>query len=216
MKYKKSLVLFLIIITIVTGLTFYTAKNKDKVIIPKKLDQPIKESTNNISITPTNSQADYSDWDLFRNGYSLPLPPGCKNTSDKGGTEVNEIGNSPKSTIGSIQKISITVLSDKKSTGQRFTTQREFEDWLKVEGEVQGSIQKLDNLMIDNERAIELLDQSGGENEWMIITWIRKDNKNIYINFEGNQKYNTSDASAIDYILSNFKFIAPPMTGSKK
>lgn len=216
MKYKKSLILLLIIITAVTAFTFYTAKNKNKVIIPERLNQTTDKSVNNIPITPTPSQPNYSDWTLFRNGYSLPLPPEWKNTSDRGGTAILEVGDSPESKIGNIQQISITVLSDAKSTGQRFTTQREFDDWSKVEGEVQGSIQKLDNLTIDNEKAIELLDESGGENEWMIITWIRKDNRNIYINFKGNQKYDTDDAVATDYILSNFKFTSPSITSSKK
>lgn len=206
MKYAKSLKVFLILMVLVAGLTIYTAKNEDKVIIAEKSDQP----------APTASGPDYSQWTLFRNGYALPLPPDWQNTSDTGGTAVLAVGDTPESKIGSIQQISVTVLSDEKATGQRFTTQTEFDDWSMVEGEVQGSIQKLENRTVDNEKAIELLDASGGENEWMIITWIRKDNRNIYINFEGNQKFEAQDVAAIDYILSNFKFVAPPMTGSKK
>lgn len=209
MNYKKSLIKFLVIMVFVTALTLYTAKNRDKVIIPGK-------GTPTISVRPTISDRDYSKWTLFRNGYAFPLPPGWKNTSDTGGTAVLEAGSSSEGKIGSIYKITVTVLSDEKATGQRFTTQREFEEWSKVEGEVQGPIQRIDNRTVDGEKAIELLDVSGGENEWMIITWVRKDNKNVYINFKGNKKYERADAAAIDHILSNFTFTTPQITGSKK
>ncbi len=50
----------------------------------------------------------YADWTLFRNGYTLPLPPDWKNTSDTGGTAVLE----PGTPVGSIVKLSVTRLSD--------------------------------------------------------------------------------------------------------
>ena len=202
---KIVLVSVIIILTLMFGVTFLkeSFRNKNKKISPL------------ISVSPTKAQKKYEDWTLFRNGYSLPIPSDWKNSSDVGVTAVLEPRDSIANELKNIQKISITVLSDEKATGQRFTTEKEFFEWSAVVGEVQGKIQKLDNLSVNGEKAIMLIDVSGGDNEWKIIVWVRKDNMNLYINFDGLGKYNEADAEVINYITSQFNFVAPPMTGTE-
>ncbi|HYD35196.1 MAG TPA: hypothetical protein VD999_03970 [Vitreimonas sp.] len=171
---------------------------------------PVFESP---SPTPSGTPAtplDYTTWKLFRNGYALPLPPNWKNTSDSNGRAVFHPGDK----VGSLTEISVTVLSDAKAPqGQQFTTQAEFDQWSAVQGDVQGAIQKIDNVTVDGQPGLMLLDTRGGEDQWLVIVWVRKDKNNLYLTFKGNQKYDVADASAIDYIVSKFTFTAPPMTG---
>lgn len=188
-------------------LIFNLRKNK----IPAASVSPSPSALTMPSITVT--PVEYADWSLFRNGYALPLPPAWKNTSDRAGTAVLE----PGKPIGSIQKISVTVLSDAKAPqGQRFTTQKELDNWLAVSGEVQGPIQKIKNNTLDKESGVILFDNSKGENNWLTISWARKNNTNIYLTFVGNEKYGDLDQKAIDYIVSGFRFTPPPMGGNEE
>lgn len=202
---KVVLVSVIIVLALMFGVTFLkeSFRNKNKKISPQ------------ISVSPTKVQNKYDDWVLFRNGYALPLPPDWKNSSDTGGTAVLEPRDPMANELKNIQKISITVLSDEKATGQRFTTEKEFFEWSAINGEVQGKIQKLDNLTVSGEKAIMLIDVSGEDNVWKIIVWVRKDNINLYINFDGLGKYDEVDAEVINYITSQFNFVAPPMTGKE-
>ena len=195
MAIKKRFLIIGAILIAVAVFTVFLSRSKDKVIW-----QPESQQVEQVQQLNT-------DWVIFRNGYSLPVPPGWKNTSDKGGRAVLVPGESEESRIGSISEISVTVVSDANSPkGQQFTTQKEFDDWLKVEGEVQGPVQKLDNIRLDNTEGIELLVIHDRDNSWNIIVWSRKEGSNLYINFKGNKEYSTEDAEAIDYIVSNFKF----------
>lgn len=202
---KVVLVSVIIVLALMFGVAFLkeSFRNKNKKISPS------------ISVSPTKVQNKYKDWNLFRNGYALLIPSDWKNSSDVGGTAILEPSDPLNNELKNINKISITVLSDKKATGQRFTTEKEFFEWSAVVGEVQGKIQKLDNLTVGGEKAIMLIDASGGDNEWKIIVWVRKDNINLYINFDGQGKYNKADAEVINYITSQFNFVAPPMTGKE-
>ena len=161
--------------------------------------------------TPTIMIADRADWTLFRNGYAFPLPPDWKNSSDRGGTAVLEPTDISTNTLGTIQRISTTILSDKKASGQRFTTEREFGDWGAVKGEVQGKIQKLDDVTVDGEKALLLIDRSV-DNKWTIIVWTRREQMNFYINFGGVGKYGAAETETINYIISHFNFVAPERT----
>ena len=163
-----------------------------------------------ISVSPSPVSLSYADWTLFSNGYALPIPPDWKNTSDTGGTAVLE----PGTKIGTIQKISITRLSDAKApAGQQFTTQKEFDEWSAVEGEVQGPIQKIANLTVDSTPGLELSDIREDEGQWTVIVWVRKDNINLYLTFLGTEKITPDDTTAINRIASEFTFVAPPSTG---
>lgn len=166
-------------------------------------------SSSSVSPSPTaaaSAVSEFSDWTYFRNGYGVKIPPDWKNTSDTGGTAVLEPGRK----VANFELVSVTILSDKKATGQRFTTQKEFDEWYALSGEVQGDIQKIDNTMVDGEKAIMLLDTTGGEDAWTVITWTRKDEVNLYLRVKGNKKYSKEDAAAIDYLVSSFRFEAPP------
>lgn len=167
-----------------------------------------------VSVLPTKAQNKYESWKLFRNGYAFPLPSDWKNSSDRGGTAVLEPRDLSMNELKNIQKISVTILSDKKATGQRFTTEREFTDWTAVTGEVQGTIQKLENITVDGEKAVVLMDRSI-DNEWKVIVWIRKDERNIYLNFDGKGEYDKDAIEMVGYITSRFSFKAPAMTGKE-
>jgi hypothetical protein len=157
----------------------------------------------------TPSPDPYVGWTVFRNGYALPVPPKWKNTSDLNGTAVLE----PGEKLAGIIKISVTILSDKKATaGQRFTTQKEFDQWYAVSTQVQGNIQKLKNVNLDVEKAVVLFDTTQGTNHWQTIIWSRKEERNIYLTFTGTDEYGVDDATAIDYITSHFTFTPPAMT----
>lgn len=138
---KDKRVLLLVSTIVILTLMFFTAFVRDRQRNKKLTPSETTESK------PVDAIIDeYADWTLFRNGYALPVPPKWKNTSDRGGTAVLE----PGETVGNIQKISITVLSDEKATaGQRFTTQKELNDWSAIKGEVGGSIQKPKNIILD-------------------------------------------------------------------
>lgn len=201
---KIVLVSTIAVLALMFGVAFLkdSIKNNQKKLIPSNLSPTIKTINK------------YESWTLFRNGYAFPLPPNWTNTSDRGGTAVLEPRDPLINELKNIQKISTTVLSDKKATGQRFTTEREFTDWTAVTGEVQGSIQKLENITVDGEKAIKLIDRSI-DNKWKIIVWIRKDQINLYLNFDGEGKYNSAAIEAINYITSHFSFTAPAMTGKE-
>ena len=196
MKDQRKIVLIsaIVILALMFGVTFLKETFRDK---NKKISPPI-------SVSPTKVENKYEGWTLFRNGYAFPLPTDWINSSDTGGTAVLEPRDPLKNELNNIKKISVTVLSDKKSTGQRFTTEKELVEWSAVAGEVQGKIQKLDNLIVGGEKAIMLIDATGEDNEWKIIVWVRKDNINLYINFDGQGKYNAADAEVINYITSQF------------
>jgi len=172
--------------------------------------QQLESPTAKPTAVPTVSL--YSDWKLFRNGYAFPLPPDWNNTSDNGGTAVLE----PGQTLGSITKISVTILSDAKAPqGQQFTTQTEFNQWYAVSGQVQGTMQKPANMSLDGEKAVMLMDTKGATKSWVGIVWARKDNINIYITFNGSGEYSNTDENAINYIVSKFMFTPPPSAGAK-
>ena len=173
-----------------------------------------KQKPEGVVVQPTVAltASTYDDWMLFRNGYAFPLPPDWKNTSDKGGTAVLE----PGRTLGSITKISVTILSDAKAPqGQQFTTQTEFDQWYAVSGLVQGPMQKPTNMMLDGVKAVMLMDTKGATENWVGIIWARKDNINIYITFNGSGEYSNADENAINYIVSHFMFTPPPSTSGK-
>lgn len=185
------------------------------------LKESLKNKDNKMSlstaISPTIAVNIYKDWMLFRNGYALPLPPPPEwiNTSDIGGHTVLEPKDPLINQLKNIKRISVTILSDKKASGQRFTTPKEFTEWLTVTGEVQGKIQKLDNVIVDKEKAILLMDRTGKDNEWKIIVWVRKEEVNLYINFDGVGTYDKFDKDSINYIISHFTFKAPPSSGKE-
>lgn len=195
---KAVLISTIILLTLMFGLTFLkeSFKNKTSKEIPSA------------TVSPTIIKNKFENWTFFKNGYAFPLPSNWKNSSDTGGTAVLEPSDISENELDNIKKISVTVLSYKKATGQRFTTQLEFDQWSAVTGEVQGKIQKLENLTIDGEKGIMLIDNSV-ENKWKIIIWIRKDEINLYMNFDGEGKYNDKNIEVIKYITSHFSFIAP-------
>ncbi len=200
---RKIVLVSTIIILIVMFATTFIRES-----LKKRNVQPVDTS----NTQPTVMRDDYSDWTLFRNGYAFPLPADWKNTSDTGGTAVLE----PGQPIGSIENISVTVLSDKKAPeGQRFTTQKELDEWSAVTGEVQGTIQKPKNITLDGEQGVMLFDTTKGEDKWLSIIWARKDSINIYLTFRGNRTYGDADEKAIDYIVSHFTFTPPAMTGDE-
>lgn len=191
-------------VVIVLALMFFGAFVKD--MIPGKKTQP--------SVTPEVKQMKvqdkYADWTLFRNGYALPIPSDWKNTSDTGGTAVLE----PGEAVGTIKKISVTVLSDAKAPqGQQFTTQKELNEWSAVKGEVQGDVQKPKNISLDGEPGVMLVDKTGEADKWVAMAWARKDNVNILIRFTGSGIYGEQDMKAVDYIVSHFTFTPPPSSG---
>lgn len=161
-------------------------------------------------------KAEFADWTYFRNGYALPVPPGWKNTSTAGGRAVLVPGSANAEAADRMKEMSLTVLSDASAPqGQQFTTQREFDDWRQVEGEVRGAIQKLANTTLDGVPAVELLDTGGTEADWTIIVWARKDGRNVYLTVKGMAGFDIRDAAAVEYMVNNFKFSAPPSTGTK-
>jgi len=162
-------------------------------------------------VTPDETQADYSNWTLFRNGYALPVPPKWQNTSDLGGVAVLE----PGETVGSLDEISVTILSDKKSQGQQFTTQKELDEWSAVSGQVQGDIQKTKNIVMDGSPGVMIVDTTSEANKWLAMAWTRKDNINVQLRFTGNGTYENEDMKVVDYIVSHFTFTAPQTSGSK-
>lgn len=201
---KIVLVSAIVVLAFMFGLTF----------VKQSVKNNQKQTSSTSSIPPTKTPNKYERWALFRNGYAFPLPSNWKNSSDKGGTAVLEPRDPLINELKNIQRISTTVLSDKKATGQRFTTEREFTDWTAITGEVQGTIQKLENITVDGEKAIKLIDRSI-DNKWKIIFWIRKDQINLYLNFDGEGKYDSAAEETISYITSHFSFIAPAMTGKE-
>ncbi len=162
-------------------------------------------------VTPDATKADYSNWTLFRNGYALPVPPKWKNTSDLGGVAVLE----PGEIVGSLDEISVTILSDKKAQGQQFTTQKELDEWSAVSGQVQGDIQKTKNIVMDGSPGVMIVDTTSEANKWLAMAWTRKDNINVQLRFTGNGTYEDEDIKAVDYIVSHFTFTAPQTSGSK-
>ncbi len=168
------------------------------------------------TVMPTKVVDPYQDWTLFRNGYAFPLPPEWKNSSDVGGVAVLEPTDPAVNTLKNIQKISAIILSDKKATGQRFTTEKEFIEWMAVAGAVQGSVQKLENSIIDGEKAIMLIQRAESADTWKIIVWTRKDGVNVYLNFDGVGTYEGAEMQAIKYIIAHFTFTPPPTTGKKE
>lgn len=148
---KVVLVSAIVILALMFGVTFLkeSLKNKDK-------KAPLSSE-----ISPPIAINIYKDWTLFRNGYAFPLPPGWINSSDTGGHVVLEPKDTQVNELKNIKKISVTVLSDKKASGQRFTTEKEFTEWAAITGEVQGKIQKLNTVTLDKEKAIQLMDRSG-------------------------------------------------------
>lgn len=201
---KVVLVSVVVVLALMFGVTFIKESIKNYLK---------KESTSN-SVFPTKAQNKYENWRLFRNGYAFPLPSEWKNSSDIGGTAVLEPRDLSTNELKNIQKISVTVLSDKKAKGQRFTTEREFIDWTAVTGEVQGTIQKRENITIDGEKAIVLIDRLI-DNKWKVIVWIRKDQTNLYLNFDGVEEYDAAAVETVGYITSRFSFVAPAMTGKE-
>lgn len=201
---KIILITTIVVLALMFGIT----------LVKESIKNSFKNRPTSNSAIPAKAQNKYESWRLFRNGYAFPIPPEWKNSSDRGGTAVLEPRNVSTNELKNIQRISITVLSDKKATGQRFTTEREFEDWSAVTGEVQGAIQKLEDITIDGEKAMTLIDKSI-DNKWKIIVWIRKDQTNLYLNFDGRGEYDTEAIEAVGYITSHFSFVAPAMTGKE-
>lgn len=178
-----------------------------------KLSQTLSASPSPTPATASPIPTSYDDWTLFRNGYALPLPPDWKNTSDLGGQAILEPGRK----IGSITKIAVTVLSDKKvAEGQAFTSQKELDDWMAKPIEATGTMQKLANITIDGQKGVLLLDKSGGDALWTVINWVRKDETNLYISVYGTGKYSQEEAQAIEYMTQHFTFTAPPSTDKEK
>ena len=180
-----------------------------------RLTGQIKTGVSPTPPTPTveNKQAEHADWSLFRNGYALPLPPKWKNTSDTGGVAVLE----PGEMIGSLEEISIMIVSDKKAPqGQQFTTQRELDEWSAVSGQVQGDIQKTKNIFVDGNPGVMLVDVTGETNKWVAMAWTRKENVNVQIRFTGRGTYTDKDMETVDYIVTHFTFTAPPMSGKEE
>lgn len=203
MKSSKLLIVIMgiIILTVLFGLFSLLGK--------KILSPATQQTSKETMVSPTISP--YSDWTYFKNGYGIKFPPDWKNTSDLNGTAVMEPGRK----VGSITKISITILSDKKATGQRFTTQTEFDQWYGVNGQVQGDIQKTDNVLLDGQKGVVLMDSSTPD-KWTEIIWTRKDNVNIYIIVRGNGTFTSEDNAAIVYLISSFKFQAPASSGKSE
>lgn len=163
------------------------------------------------NVTPNETLADYSNWTLFRNGYAMPVPPKWKNTSDLGGVAVLE----PGERVGSLDEISVTILSDKKAQGQQFSTQKELDEWSAVSGQVQGDIQKTKNIVMDGSPGVMIVDTTSEANKWLAMAWTRKDNINVQLRFVGNGTYEDEDMKAVDYIVSHFTFTAPQTSEGK-
>jgi len=163
--------------------------------------------------TPTQQVVDdYANWGLFRNGYALPVPPKWQNTSDTGGVAILE----PGEQVGSLNQISIMVLSDKNAPqGQQFTTQKELDEWTAVSGPVQGDVQKTNNITLGGSPGVMFLDTTGEKDAWLAMAWTRKDGINVQIRFTGTGEYTDLDAKTVDYIVSNFTFTPPPITGKE-
>lgn len=200
-KRKLLFALTIVILVLMFGVVFIRESMKNK-----------SSSSDALVVQPAKTQDDYANWSLFRNGYALPVPPEWKNTSDNGGVAILE----PGKAIGSMQEISIAILSDKNAPqGQQFTTQKELDEWSAVNGKVQGDIQKLKNITMDETPGVMLIDTTGEKNKWVVMAWTRKDNVNIQIRFTGSGTYGDQDKKAVDYIISHFTLTAPPMTGKE-
>lgn len=172
--------------------------------------QSLKSKTVVASPAPQASvviQDDYSGWTLFRNGYAFPVPPKWKNTSDTGGVAILEPGDK----IGSLEQISMRVLSDKKApAGQQFTGQQELEQWATVSGQVQGDVQKTKNVSLDGAPGVMLVDTTGEVGKWVAMAWARRDSINFQLRFTGSGTYTDQDKKTVDYIISHFTFTPPP------
>lgn len=165
-----------------------------------------------LSAAPSKTQVDFSNWTLFRNGYALPVPSKWKNTSDVGGVAVLEAGE----LVGSLDQITVTILSDKKAPqGQQFTTQKELDEWTAVNGLVQGNLQKTKNIVMDRSSGVLIVDTTSEPNKWFVMAWTRKDSINVQLRFMGNGTYTDTEMQAVDYIVSHFTFTAPEATDSK-
>lgn len=180
--------------------------------VPSSTKQTTSVSTPSPKVQAIATADPYASWELFRNGYAFPLPADWKNTSDTNGTATF----APGTPIGSIDSLAVTVLSDKRAPqGKRFTTQPEFDQWYAVEGEVQGKIQKLQNLAVDGEKAV-MISQKPADDRWMVIVWARHEQVNLYITATGAGEYTVEDGKIVSYIAEHFVFTAPPSTGDDK
>ncbi len=203
---KILLAATVIILVLAFGITYIRQAMKPKTATPLASPSPIIE--NKTSPAPD----EYSNWKLFRNGYAFPIPPKWKNTSDKNGVAILE----PGDPIGSLQQISITILSDKKAPqGQQFTTQTELDQWSAVSGPLQGDVQKTKNITLDGSPGVMLVDTTGEKDKWLAMAWVRKDNINVQLRFTGNGTYSEQDMKTVDYIISHFTFTPPAMTGKE-
>lgn len=203
---KIVLVATIVILTLLFGVTYLKEQ------LSTRSSAPLPSET----VSPTKVVDTYEGWTLFRNGYAFPVPPEWKNSSDVGGVAVLEPTDPAVNTLKNIQKISAIILSDKKATGQRFTTEKEFIEWTAVPGEVQGSVQKLENSVVDGEKAVMLIQRAASADTWKIIVWTRKDGVNVYLNFDGVGSYEASEMQAIKYIIAHFTFTPPPTTGKEE
>lgn len=210
MKDSRKLLLFGTIIFLL-GMFFVTIL-RDWPRLTGQIKNSVTPAATPQSITD-ETQTVYTNWKLFRNGYALPVPPEWKNTSDKGGVAILE----PGEKTGSLQEISVSILSDKNAPqGQQFTTQKELDEWSAVSGQVQGDIQKTKNVIMDGSPGVMIVDTTSETNKWTAMAWTRKDNINVQLRFTGSGKYEVQDMKVVDYIVSRFTFTAPPMTGSKE
>lgn len=195
---QKRLIPFILAVVIIIGFGYFLSGNKS-----------LKNNHGTLGPSASPIPLSFSNWGTFKNGYEIKIPENWINTSDLNGHAVIERGKNGVP-VGSFTKIVISVSANSQAD-QQMTNQDDFDKWYsKSNKEVTKEIlQKLDNTMIDKEKAVEFVDTSVDvktQNVWSVVVWIRKNDVNYYINVFGNKKITPTDFKAYDYLIKSFKF----------
>ncbi len=154
-------------------------------------------------ISYTNQMENYS--------IKIPFNWAIQEQSKIGNSEdqvVAETGGADSAQLGNL--VSIAILVAAPNSKEPLTTQKEFATLYNKKSEkiTYDKLQKVKNIQIAGKKAIILSDTNltPTVRGWNYIVWFMKNNKNYYIQFLGNSKFENSSWNDIKTIISSFTF----------
>lgn len=196
-----------LILVLVGGGAYYLGAQKNKT-------SEERLSEHNPVIVP--SQDETSDWKIYtisEYGFSFKYPADWKLSKEIFIGVPGEVTVIPPEEINTqAYRTEIAITSPQESTRYSLDTQQEFDEWIAKrpsDGEGQRLFKVADRL-VDNIKAVEFVSRAlpGDQTEafYSTVVWFRKDNKNFYIEFGGQEEIVKRHKDTWNTILASVKF----------
>jgi hypothetical protein len=177
--------------------------------IPQSSSQSATEAETSSLPTPTPDEDNGLSLVVYTNqaeGYSIKVPSDWQKTVEKKGL-VTFTPRPDSEPLGSMKEISI-MTGTPFSAKQLLSTQAQLADWAGVAREDRlgkSNFRKDQQEMIDGAEGITVMDVDSKQDEWNMVTWLRKENRNYYVSIKGGPIFNGVDIGVYPGIVSTMR-----------